>query len=134
CSHSSSPQGAVSTKTSAAEITERTRKLMIHAEDKKSVQNVEAMDISAQDTPQNLPEAPGDVYLFPASLEQHRYWILDQVDQASTASNMAIAWRMLGEVKDGLVEQSICALTLRHEALRTTFQMIDGDLNQVISE
>lgn len=107
---------------------------MIHAENKESVQNMETMDISAQETSQNPPEAVGDVYLFPASLEQHRYWILDQVDQASTASNMAIAWRVFGKLNDSLVEQSICALTLRHEALRTTFQMIDGELNQVISE
>jgi non-ribosomal peptide synthetase component F/thioesterase domain-containing protein len=75
-----------------------------------------------------------EVFVFPASLEQHRYWILDQVDQKSTASNMAIAFRLEGVVNDGLVEQSICGLSLRHEALRTTFRMVNGELMQVISE
>jgi hypothetical protein len=36
------------------------------------------------------------VYVFPASLEQIRYWTLDQLDGASTASNMAIAARLEG--------------------------------------
>ena len=92
------------------------------------------MTLPVQDASAEIPQKTEDVYLFPASLEQHRYWILDQVDQASTASNMAITFRLVGEVDDILAEKSICALTLRHEALRTTFRMIDGALNQVISE
>lgn len=84
------------------------------------------------------PLASGDgqaqVYVFPASLEQSRYWILDRLDAASTASNMAIAFRLEGAVDDVLVEQSLRDLTLRHEALRTNFRLVDGVLAQVISE
>ncbi|GGG93377.1 condensation domain-containing protein [Silvibacterium dinghuense] len=79
-------------------------------------------------------EASEDVYVFPASLEQHRYWILDQVDPESTASNMAIAFRLEGQVDDAIAEQAIRELTARHEALRTTFRMVHGDLLQVIAE
>lgn len=75
-----------------------------------------------------------DVYVFPASLEQHRYWILEQVEGGHTASNMAIAFRLEGQADDAIAEQCISALTLRHEALRTTFRMVDGELLQVISE
>ena len=74
------------------------------------------------------------VYVFPASLEQIRYWTLDQLDGASTASNMAIAARLEGAVNDSIVEQSIRAIVERHEALRTTFRMVDDRLCQVISE
>jgi non-ribosomal peptide synthetase component F/thioesterase domain-containing protein len=74
------------------------------------------------------------VFVFPASLEQIRYWTLDQLDGNSTASNMAIAARLEGEVSDSVVEQSIRSIVERHEALRTTFQVIDGTLCQVISE
>lgn len=109
-------------------------KTMIPAVSKEFIQDADTMNQSAQDVSQSLPETTGEVYLLPASLEQNRYWILDQVDQASTASNMAIAFRLYGELNDLLVEQSICALTLRHEALRTTFRMIGGELQQVISE
>lgn len=75
-----------------------------------------------------------NVFVFPAGLEQGRYWILDQLGGASTASNMAIAFRLEGPVDDTLVERSLYELVLRHEALRTTFRMIDGELSQVISE
>ena len=74
------------------------------------------------------------VYVFPASLEQIRYWTLDQLDGASTASNMAIAARLEGAVDNSIVEQSIRAIVERHEALRTTFRMVDDRLCQVISE
>jgi non-ribosomal peptide synthetase component F/thioesterase domain-containing protein len=74
------------------------------------------------------------VYVFPASLEQIRYWTLDQLDGASTASNMAIAARLEGLLNDVLVERSIRAIVERHEALRTTFRLVDDRLCQVISE
>jgi thioesterase domain-containing protein/non-ribosomal peptide synthetase component F/acyl carrier protein len=80
-------------------------------------------------------EAPEQgVFVFPASLEQIRYWTLDQLDGTSTASNMAIAARLEGEVDDAIVEHAIHAIVDRHEALRTTFRMVDGQLSQIISE
>ncbi len=45
----------------------------------------------------------GQVCVFPASQEQSRYWILDQLEAASTASNMAIAFRLEGKVEDRLI-------------------------------
>jgi non-ribosomal peptide synthetase component F/thioesterase domain-containing protein len=82
------------------------------------------------------PEFPQDegVFVFPASLEQIRYWTLDQLDGASTASNMAIAARLEGAVDDAIVERAIQAIVERHEALRTTFRLVDGQLSQIISE
>lgn len=74
------------------------------------------------------------VYVFPASLEQIRYWTLDQLDGASTASNMAIAARLEGVVLDVVVERAIQALVERHEALRTTFRLVEGKLCQIIRE
>jgi non-ribosomal peptide synthetase component F/thioesterase domain-containing protein/acyl carrier protein len=74
------------------------------------------------------------VYVFPASLEQIRYWTLDQLDGDSTASNMAIAARLEGVVADHVVERALHAIVERHEALRTTFRMVDDRLCQIISE
>jgi non-ribosomal peptide synthetase component F/thioesterase domain-containing protein len=100
---------------------------------------VEEMDQAklGDSVPANSPSEIGQdegVYVFPASLEQIRYWTLDQLDGASTASNMAIAARLEGAVDDGVVEQSIRAIVKRHEALRTTFRMVDDRLCQIISE
>jgi hypothetical protein len=84
--------------------------------------------------PGNLP--PGSVgeetFVVPASLEQGRYWTLAQIDPGSTASNMAISFELAGPLDPLLVEQAIAALTLRHEALRTVFRIVDGHLTQVI--
>jgi hypothetical protein len=44
-------------------------------------------DIALTNPPEGSQEE--GVYVFPASLEQIRYWTLDQLDGASTASNMA---------------------------------------------
>jgi non-ribosomal peptide synthetase component F/thioesterase domain-containing protein len=107
---------------------------LMPADNEELLPKAEPMNLPVQDVSTEMSQKTEDVYLFPASLEQHRYWILDQVDQASTASNMAITFRLVGRLDDMLAEKSICALTLRHEALRTTFRMIDGDLNQFISE
>ncbi len=74
------------------------------------------------------------VYVFPAGLEQSRYWLLDQLADASTASNMAVAFRLDGPIDDALAQHCVRELVLRHEALRTTFRMIDEALSQVISE
>ncbi|WP_263360083.1 condensation domain-containing protein [Acidicapsa ligni] len=102
----------------------------------------ELMQIPAEESQQALSGEPNSsefqdesgVFVFPASLEQIRYWTLDQLDGTSTASNMAIAARLEGEVNDHIVEQSIQAIVERHEALRTTFRVVDGLLSQIISE
>ena len=73
-----------------------------------------------------------DTYVFPASREQTRYWMLAQLDPESTASNMAIAFAIEGEVVDRVIEASIAALTMRHEALRTIFRLEGGVLSQVV--
>lgn len=73
-----------------------------------------------------------ETYVVPASLEQGRYWTLAQIDSGSTASNMAISCEIAGPLDPLLVEQSIAALTLRHEALRTLFRIVDGHLSQII--
>ena len=101
---------------------------------------VDAMDpirLPEAELPPPTVEETGEengVYVFPASLEQIRYWTLDQLDGASTASNMAIAARLEGVVNDRTAEHAVRALVERHEALRTTFRLVDDRLCQVISE
>lgn len=73
-----------------------------------------------------------ETFVFPASREQTRYWMLAQLDPESTASNMAIAFEVEGIISDSLMEKAIAALTLRHEALRTVFRLDGGILSQVV--
>jgi thioesterase domain-containing protein/non-ribosomal peptide synthetase component F/acyl carrier protein len=95
---------------------------------------VKSDDSVYSDSAQEIETPDQGVYVFPASLEQIRYWTLDQLDGDSTASNMAIAARLEGEVDDAIVARCIQALVDRHEALRTTFRVVDGHLSQIISE
>jgi non-ribosomal peptide synthetase component F/thioesterase domain-containing protein/acyl carrier protein len=73
-------------------------------------------------------------FVFPASREQTRYWMLAQLDPSSTASNMAISFDIEGALDDHAAEAAIAALTLRHEALRTLFRLENGVLSQVVLE
>ena len=107
---------------------------MLHPSLAGTVQNVNPDDPPPVDTAESLDSSAAGVYVFPAGLEQTRYWVLDQLAGASTASNMAVAFRLEGPIQDNAAEQAVPALVLRHEALRTTFRMVDGALSQVISE
>ena len=73
-----------------------------------------------------------DTFVFPASREQTRYWMLAQLDPSSTASNMAISFDIEGTISDQATEAAIAALTMRHEALRTLFRLEGGVLSQVV--
>ena len=77
-------------------------------------------------------DAVEETFVLPASREQTRYWMLAQLDPTSTASNMAIAFDIKGEIRADLAEAAIAALTMRHEALRTIFRLEAGVLSQVI--
>ena len=73
-----------------------------------------------------------ETFVFPASREQTRYWMLAQLDPSSTASNMAISFDIEGPLNVKAAESAIAALTMRHEALRTLFRLEGGVLSQVV--
>ena len=51
-----------------------------------------------------------ETFVFPASREQTRYWMLAQLDPSSTASNMAISFDIEGSLNDKAAEAAIAAL------------------------
>jgi len=75
-----------------------------------------------------------EAFVFPASSEQIRYWLLNRLAEDSTANNMVISVRVDGSLDDTFVERAIHALVERHESLRTTLDLVDGELSQIISE
>jgi len=107
---------------------------MVRSDSVGTVQNLNGDDPSAVDDAVSADSSLDGVYVFPAGLEQSRYWLLDQLAGASTASNMAVAFRLEGPVRADIAEECVRAMVLRHEALRTTFRMVDGALSQIISE
>ncbi|HSN99533.1 MAG TPA: condensation domain-containing protein, partial [Candidatus Nanopelagicales bacterium] len=81
-----------------------------------------------------LPEvtpAPRDGAL-PLSFAQQRLWLLDRIDPGSPLYNVPAALRLSGVLSVEALRQSFAEVVRRHESLRTTFAMRDGNPIQVI--
>src|SRR5580700_10373057 len=63
----------------------------------------------------------------PLSFAQQRLWFLDQFEPNSSLYNVPASLRITGELNVAALEQSIGELVRRHETLRTTFSLVDGD-------
>ncbi len=71
--------------------------------------------------------------LFPLSLNQQSLWFLHQLDPEDVSYNLPVFLRVDTSL-DGLsLEQSIQALIQRHDTLRTTFVIVDGQPMQEIA-
>ncbi len=79
----------------------------------------------------SIPKKPEDV-LAPLSLAQQRLWFLYQFNPHSPEYNISRAWRIKGSLDTEALGTSLNLILARHEALRTTFQEIDGQSIQVI--
>lgn len=64
---------------------------------------------------------------YPVSSAQKRVFIIDQLKLAKTAYNMPGAVRIEGELDVARLQEAFQALILRHESLRTSFELVDGE-------
>ncbi|HEU4325265.1 MAG TPA: condensation domain-containing protein, partial [Roseiflexaceae bacterium] len=69
----------------------------------------------------------------PPAFSQQRLWFLDQRAPHGTAYTIPAALRLGGQVDLAALEHALGALVERHESLRTTFAVIDGQLAQQIA-
>ncbi|NHZ83277.1 AMP-binding protein, partial [Massilia sp. CCM 8695] len=76
-----------------------------------------------------LAERPAHVAL---SFAQQRLWFMDQLEPDSAAYNIPAALRLDGPLDVVALEAALCAVTSRHEALRTVFRDVDGRAGQVV--
>ena len=73
------------------------------------------------------------VYVFPASFIQEGLWFLDQLEPGSATYNIPLAIHLRGLIDVEALERSLNALVQRHEALRTTFRMMEEQPMQVVA-
>ena len=73
-------------------------------------------------------------FVFPASFGQQRLWILDRLEPGSAAYNIAIAFRLDGELEPTALRRAFQEIVRRHESLRTTFKSEGGRTVQVVSQ
>ncbi|HEU4963514.1 MAG TPA: amino acid adenylation domain-containing protein, partial [Bacilli bacterium] len=71
----------------------------------------------------------------PLSFAQQRLWFLDQFEGGRSATyNMPFVTRLEGALDVDVLERCLHEILRRHEALRTSFQVVDGEAVQVIAE
>ncbi|HST60441.1 MAG TPA: amino acid adenylation domain-containing protein, partial [Longimicrobium sp.] len=63
----------------------------------------------------------------PLSFAQQRLWVLDQLDPGTAAYNMPSPLLLRGPLDVGALERALDALRERHESLRTTFAVAEGE-------
>jgi acyl carrier protein len=68
----------------------------------------------------------------PLTHSQARYWYLQQ-DRPETAWNVPAMLRIKGPLDTSLLERVFAELVRRHDALRTTFEVVDGVPMQVVA-
>src|SRR5215212_4151093 len=69
----------------------------------------------------------------PLSFQQQRLWFLHQFEPTSAAYNIPAALRLEGVLNVLALEQSLNEVVRRHESLRTSFAMTNGEPHQEIA-
>ncbi|MBW4515817.1 MAG: amino acid adenylation domain-containing protein [Timaviella obliquedivisa GSE-PSE-MK23-08B] len=73
-----------------------------------------------------------DIFIFPTSFAQQRLWFIEQLSKDSLYV-IPLIFRLTGLLKRSQLNQSIQAIVHRHEVLRTTFNVMEGQLVQVVA-
>ena len=79
-----------------------------------------------------LSSLPGDAVLAPAASAQRGLWLTHLLDPGSTAYHVGHAYQIDGPLDVAALRNALTHLYARHEALRTSFVDLDGELHQVI--
>ncbi|MGO4532519.1 amino acid adenylation domain-containing protein [Paenibacillus sp. 2TAF8] len=75
-----------------------------------------------------------DREVYPQSFAQKRLYILNQLEGAELSYNMPEAMLLEGTLDQARFEEAFRKLIMRHEMLRTGFEMVDGEASQRIYE
>ena len=69
----------------------------------------------------------------PLSLAQQGFWFHEQLDPTRTRSNLTAALRVAGALDAAALARAVEEVARRHETLRTTFKVVEGQPAQVVS-
>ena len=61
-------------------------------------------------------------------------WVLAQMEPTSAAYNMPASLLLEGKLNVAAMEQAVQSLATRHESLRTTFALVNGEPRQIIHD
>jgi amino acid adenylation domain-containing protein len=77
--------------------------------------------------------APSECYTFPLSFAQMDMWLASHLAVGSAAYHIADNLVLSGPLRIDVLAKSLNEIVARHETLRTTFAVIDGELLQVVA-
>lgn len=75
-----------------------------------------------------------DVFVFPASFAQQRLWFIDQLLPGDVLYTSPLVFRLSGHLQRSHLQYSMQAIAQRHEILRTSFDVVDGQLMQIVAD
>lgn len=85
--------------------------------------------------PEPQPREPEHIVMTArCSAAQQRYWEIDSGDPGTPALNIAVKWRIRGQLDASLAQEAFQAILERHESLRTAIRLEDGRPVQAIAE
>src|SRR5512133_414502 len=70
--------------------------------------------------------------VYPASSAQRRLWFLDQLERATALYNVCKCVRLQGDLDVIALNRAFDEIARRHEILRTTFGVADGEPVQLV--
>jgi len=74
-----------------------------------------------------------EMLALPASSGQKRFWILDQIKPGDPSLNVAVRFGLTGYLDADAMERALNEIVRRHETLRASFAMIDGEVVQLVA-
>jgi non-ribosomal peptide synthetase component F/thioesterase domain-containing protein len=90
------------------------------------------MLLSHEQVPPEESAGTAEVFVFPTTPAQRRFWMLDQLKPGNPALNIPLAARLSGPLSIDALERSVNLVLQRHEILRTSYSVIDGEVAQLI--
>ncbi len=79
------------------------------------------------------PIPRGEGTRLPLSFGQQRLWFLDQLEPGNHSYNIPAAIRFVGHLDVSAFSRSLSEVVRRHEVLRTSFSVVDGEPVQVVA-
>ncbi|NTX61539.1 non-ribosomal peptide synthase/polyketide synthase [Myxococcus sp. CA051A] len=96
-------------------------------------ERLEVVKASAQRVSTPVPVRVSRHSAMPLSFAQQRLWFLGKLDAGGYSYNLPFVVRLRGALNLKALEQALAALVRRHEALRTTFEEVEGEPVQRIA-
>ena len=83
--------------------------------------------VESKQPPSSGSDSSENAYVFPATFAQQRLWFLDQLQPGGASYNIPWSIQISGKLNAEALERSLNEIVRRHEVLRTTFSVVDGE-------